>query len=118
MDQNVLTTSTPQFARLGLGAAADATNILTSTSASTTDLSKTLNITHTGGITGTGYAGYFSKTGASTTNVGLYATATGATNTNNYAMIFHPGNVGIGTSTPTTFKLQVAGNIRPDTTTP
>ena len=33
MDQNVLTTSTPKFARLGLGAAADATNILTSTSA-------------------------------------------------------------------------------------
>ena len=107
MDQNVLTTSTPQFARLGLGAVADATNILTGTSASTTDLSKTLNITHTGIITGTGYAGYFSTTGASTTNVGLYATATGATN--NYAAIFEAGSVGIGTTAPTFVNSNYAG---------
>ncbi len=96
--QSINTTSTPQFARLGVGVAADATNILTATSASATDLSKTLNITHTGAITGTGYAGYFTKTGVSTTNVGLYATATGATN--NYAAIFENGNVGIGTTNP------------------
>jgi len=73
---------------------------LTATSASTADLSKAANITHTGAITGTGYAGYFSKTGISTTNVGLYATASGATN--NYAAIFEAGNVGIGTTTPST----------------
>ncbi|NCQ56079.1 hypothetical protein GW797_07630, partial [Candidatus Parcubacteria bacterium] len=70
------------------------------------DLSKTLNISHTGAITGTGYAGYFSKTGASTTNVGLYATASGATN--NYAAIFESGNVGIGTTAPAQ-KLHVEG---------
>lgn len=99
MDQNVDTASTPQFARLGVGAAADATNILTTTSSSTTANSKAINVSHTGVITGTGYAGYFSKTGASTTNVGLYATASGAT-TNNYAAIFDGGSVGIGDTTP------------------
>ena len=99
LPQNIHTGATPQFARLGLGVAADATNILTATSTSATDLSKALNISHTGAITGTGYAGYFSKTGTSTTNVGLYATASGSTN--NYAAIFESGSVGIGTTTPT-----------------
>ncbi|MDO8715221.1 MAG: hypothetical protein Q7J73_00155, partial [Dehalococcoidales bacterium] len=66
--------------------------------ATTTATSMGLNVAHTGAITGTGYAGYFSKTGASTTNVGLYATASGATN--NYAAIFEAGNVGIGTTSP------------------
>ena len=98
LPQDIHTSAIPQFARMGLGVAADGTNILTATSASTTDLSKTLNISHTGAITGTGYAGYFSKTGASTTNVALYATASGATN--NYAAIFDSGNVGIGTAGP------------------
>ncbi|KKR59146.1 MAG: Hemagluttinin family protein [Candidatus Nomurabacteria bacterium GW2011_GWF2_40_31] len=77
-------------------------------SASTTASSMGLNVAHTGAITGTGYAGYFSKTGASTTNVGLYATATGATN--NYAAIFEAGNVGIGTTTPGQ-KLDIEGSI-------
>ena len=98
--QDIATTSTPQFARLGLGTAAHASDILTILSTSTTDTSKGLNISHTGAITGTGYGGYFSKTGASTTNVGLYASASGATN--NYAAIFENGNVGIGTGSPDT----------------
>jgi hypothetical protein len=117
--QSINTTSTPQFARLGLGVSADATNILTATSASFTNLSKTLNITHTGAISGTGYAGYFSKTGASTTNVGLYTIATGATNNyalqvdsavvgatnytiyaNGVAKNYFAGNIGIGTTGP------------------
>lgn len=38
--------------------------------------------------------------GATSVNVGLYATATGATN--NYAAIFDAGNVGIGTTAPAT----------------
>ena len=97
--QDIATTSTPQFARMGLGTAAHASDILTINSTSTTDTSKGLNISHTGAITGTGYGGYFSKTGASTTNVGLYATASGATN--NYAAIFEAGSVGIGTTEPT-----------------
>jgi hypothetical protein len=125
--QSINTTSTPQFARIGLGVSADTTNILTATSVSTTDLSKTLNISHTGAITGTGYAGYFSKTGASTTNVGLYTIATGATNNyalqidsavagaNNYtiyangtAQSYFAGNVGIGTTAPSSL-LSVGG---------
>jgi hypothetical protein len=57
-----------------------------------------LYVSQTGAITGTGYGGFFSKTGASTTNVGLYASASGATN--NYAAIFDAGNVGIGTTSP------------------
>ncbi|MFZ2226359.1 MAG: tail fiber domain-containing protein [Candidatus Moraniibacteriota bacterium] len=130
LNQNLLTTSTPQFARLGLGVPADATNILTATSSSTTDLSKTLNISHTGIITGTGYAGYFSKTGASTTNVGLYTIATGATNNyalqvdsavvgatnytiyaNGVAKNYFAGNIGIGDAAPGT-NLSVIGNAQ------
>lgn len=45
----------------------------------------------TGANAATGYAGYFSKTGASITNVGLYATASGATN--NTALRTGAGNV-------------------------
>ncbi|MEK7140863.1 MAG: hypothetical protein AAB815_03700, partial [Patescibacteria group bacterium] len=47
----------------------------------------------------TTYGGYFSNTHTGTsTNVGLYATASGGTN--NYAGIFEAGNVGIGTTGP------------------
>jgi fibronectin-binding autotransporter adhesin len=54
----------------------------------------------------TNYGGYFANTstrsaGANNlTNVGLYATASGAQN--NYAAIFEAGNVGIGTTSPST----------------
>ena len=57
-----------------------------------------LSVVQSGAITGTGYGGYFTKTGASTTNVGLYASATDATN--NYGLIVENGNVGIGTTNP------------------
>ncbi|MEZ4180028.1 MAG: hypothetical protein R3B41_00710 [Candidatus Doudnabacteria bacterium] len=77
----------------------DATT-LTVTTASTTASNKTINIAQTGATTGTDYAGYFTNTGAATTNVGLYASASGGTN--NYAAIFENGNVGIGTTTPDT----------------
>lgn len=62
----------------------------------------------------TNYGAYFESTAGigSTTNVGIYATASGATN--NYAALFYEGNVGIGTLTPTT-KLYVAGVITTET---
>jgi hypothetical protein len=75
------------------------------TSSDTASNNKTLNVSHTGATSGTDYAGYFSNTGAATTNVGLYATATGATN--NYAAIFDAGFVGIGTTAPKT-KLDIS----------
>ena len=56
----------------------------------------------------TTYGGYFSNihTGTTSTNVGLYLNASGATN--NYGLIVAAGNVGIGTTTPTA-KLHVVG---------
>ena len=51
-----------------------------------------INVLQSGIIVGTGYAGYFSKTGASTINVGLYSSASGAAT--NWAAILD-GNVDI-----------------------
>jgi len=49
---------------------------------------------------GTNYGGQFNSQGSGATkNIGLYATAEGATT--NYAGIFDSGNVGIGTTSPT-----------------
>lgn len=63
----------------------------------------------TGAFGGTSYAVYGGSTGAGTgTNVGGYFTASGASA--NYALLTGTGNVGIGTSTPTT-ALQVAGTV-------
>jgi hypothetical protein len=66
---------------------------------------KGLNILMTGanGTAGqTTYGAYLVNThsGGISTNVGLYATATGGT-TANYAAIFQAGNVGVGITTPT-----------------
>jgi hypothetical protein len=90
---------------------------------SATASTRALNISQTGAITGTGYGAYISKTGASTTNVGLYVTASGATN--NYAAIFAAGNVGIGTTAPATlfdingkFNVLSGGNVGIGTTAP
>jgi hypothetical protein len=59
------------------------------------------------------YGGKFTSTGASggfpSTNVGLYATATGSSAAN-YAALFDQGNVGIGTLTPG-FTLHVNGSV-------
>lgn len=54
-----------------------------------------------GTATQTTYGAYLTNThtGATSTNVGLYASASGATN--NYAAIFENGSVGIGTTAPT-----------------
>ncbi|MDQ7779410.1 MAG: hypothetical protein RDV41_06830, partial [Planctomycetota bacterium] len=74
------------------------------TTSSTVANNMALNVSQTGATVGTDYAIYANNTGAATTNVGLYATATGATN--NYAAIFNAGYVGIGTTGPGT-RLQV-----------
>lgn len=67
----------------------------------------------------TTYAGRFwnTHTGTTSTNVGLVAGASGGTT--NYAALFPSGNVGIGTSTPTsllsvganTFQVNSSGNV-------
>ncbi len=61
----------------------------------------------------TNYAGYFNNTssrstgGNDLTNVGLYASASGAQN--NYAAIFENGRIGIGTTAPS-YDLSFSGN--------
>ena len=73
-----------------------------------------LNILTTGAnatSTITTYGAQFANThsGTASTNVGLYATASGGTN--NYAAIFDQGTVGIGTTTPdTAAALQINGD--------
>lgn len=56
----------------------------------TTADSKALNLLHSGAIVGTGYTLYVSKTGASTTNVAGYFTASGATT--NWGLYVAAGN--------------------------
>ncbi|MDO9185145.1 MAG: tail fiber domain-containing protein [Bacteroidia bacterium] len=69
-----------------------------------------IEVAHTGATAGSiDYGTYVSNTGAGTTNVGGYYTATGATN--NYAGIFDQGNVGIGTTAPST-QLHTTGGVR------
>jgi hypothetical protein len=92
------TTGAPQFARLGLGLAADATDILSLLQTSTTNNSAVVDISHTGIISGTGYGIKSSVTGASTTNIAGYYSATGATN--NYGLIIENGNVGVNVTSP------------------
>ena len=58
----------------------------------------------------TTYGGYFSNihSGASSTNIAAYFTASGGTN--NYSGIFNGGNVGIGTTTPNNLSGSYFGN--------
>jgi hypothetical protein len=77
---------------------------------------KGLNILMTG-ANGTGaqttYSAYIANThsGTTSTNVALYATATGGT-TANYAAIFQAGNVGIGTTLPASaLEVAAAGTL-------
>jgi len=99
------TTLSPTTANDILSITGNSGDIFTLTSSATGASNKALNVSQTGATTGTDYGGYFSNTGAATTNVGLYSTATGATN--NYSAIFDSGSVGIGTTGPTA-RLSVA----------
>ena len=71
---------------------------MTLTSSSTTDTKSVLKISQTGATVGTDYGLHLTNTGAGTTNVGGYLSASGATN--NYGLIVENGSVGIGTATP------------------
>ncbi len=88
-----------------IGVTTDAIKALTSNTTGATFDTTSSDITN--------YAGYFTNTatesaGTNTlTNVGLYATASGADN--NYAAIFENGNVGIGTTSPSAL-LSLAGS--------
>lgn len=93
------------------GAAPATNHLLEIIQPSTADSTHGLWVTHEGAIIGTGYGAFIKKAGASTTNIGLFSTATGGTN--NYAAIFEQGNVGIGTTSPT-YKLHVVGKIKTD----
>lgn len=89
---------TSRFVRMGIGTAADSTDIVKILQASTVNGSAGLDISHTGAISGTGYGAKFSKTGAGTTNVAGYFSASGATN--NYGLIVAAGFTGLGTLAP------------------
>ncbi len=80
----------------------------------TTDNGVGLRVTHTGAAT-TGYAFQALKTGAGTTNIGGYFSASGATS--NYGLLVAAGNVGIGTLSPdTTLDLSGTLSYTPSTT--
>ncbi len=72
-------------------------NTYINSTATTADV-KGLEIDQSGAVTGTGYGLHVEKTGISTTNVGGYFSASGATN--NYGLIVENGSVGIGTTSP------------------
>lgn len=83
------------------GAANTSLSMLEILEISATANSKGLYVLHSGTpIAGTGYGVYSSVTGANTTNISGYLSATGATN--NYALIIpaSEGIVGIGTTSP------------------
>src|SRR3954467_11704905 len=89
------------------GTAAAATNMFEVTQTSAAANMVAIYAINSGATAGTGYGLYSTKTGAGTTNVAGYFSATGGTN--NYAGIFDQGNVGIGNTAPGT-KLVITSN--------
>jgi hypothetical protein len=103
------TTLSPATSNDIISVSGNSGDIITIASSATGSANKALNVSQTGATSGTDYAVYLSNTGAATTNVGLYATASGGTN--NYAAIFDAGSVGIGTTAPSE-TLDVSGTVR------
>jgi hypothetical protein len=108
IDQSVKVASTPRFARLGLGQAAPATDILGITQSAASTGCAGFNVLNNATGIANAYGGKISVTGANTTNTALTLSATGGTN--NYGLIVSSGNVGIGTASPGQ-KLHVEGNV-------
>lgn len=106
---------------IGLNNPAYRFDVLQNTAAQTAS-NRVANVANTGATFDTtagalsSYGGYFSSTSTRSagandlTNVGLYATASGAQQNN--AAIFDQGNVGIGTTTPTA-KLAISDTVTP-----
>ena len=94
-------------------AGANGLTLATTSTAATGNTQTLLNVQMSGAnatSTQTTYGEWISNThtGTASTNVGLYATASGGTN--NYAAIFNGGNLGIGTTAPdSSSKLDVVG---------
>jgi hypothetical protein len=85
----------------------------TSTAGGASGTSKLLNLSRSGANTNDAHTAYglysaVTNTGTTSTNVGGYFSASGATN--NYGLIVESGNVGIGTATPLS-TLDVRGTI-------
>lgn len=83
---------------VGIGVTPTTGKLQISDATTTADFSG-LRIDQSGAVSGIGYGIYATKTGASTTNVGAYFSATGGTD--NYGLLVPSGLVGIGTSAPT-----------------
>ncbi|KKM87234.1 hypothetical protein LCGC14_1271010, partial [marine sediment metagenome] len=99
---------------VGIGTASP-TNKLEVVDTDTTASRAGLSVAQSGAIVGTGYGLYATKTGASNTNVGGYFSATGATN--NYGLIVENGDVGIGTTGPSDLLHIAGGQLRIDNNT-
>ncbi|MBI2096664.1 MAG: hypothetical protein HYT40_00690, partial [Candidatus Sungbacteria bacterium] len=87
----------------------------TSTAGGASGTSKLLNLSRSGANASASHTAYglyssVTNTGDTSTNVAAYLSATGATN--NYALIIANGNMGIGTSTPSSsYSLAVNGSL-------
>jgi len=95
---------------IGIGVASPSHKLQISDTSTTANRAG-LYVAQSGAITGTGYGIYATKTGASTTNVAGYFSASGATN--NYGLIVENGYVGIGTTSPDA-ELVVMGDVKID----
>jgi hypothetical protein len=103
LNANSLTSGTGLYAASSTLSSGKLVDLQVSGTAAASNTQTVLNIATAGAnatSTQTTYGAQFANThtGTASTNIGLYATASGGTN--NYAAIFDQGNVGIATTTP------------------